>query len=457
MLNIPPHMYPPPHMSWFQVAAKLPEAKREELFRKLRDDEATFLAEDWMFRARREQMPPPGDWFLWMIVAGRGFGKNFAGSNVFIEAHRRGLAKNSGIVAATVGDLRKYCLDGPSGIMTLAPRAFMPKFIPSRAGGGILEWPDGATTNLYTSEKPRRARGANLDLIWCDELSWWQYPETMWDNLMFGLRVGSPRIIVTMTPRPIQLVKDLIAREDGNHVVVTRGSTYDNMDNLADIYLEEVIKPYEGTTLGRQELGGELLMDIDGALWNHEQIERLSSPLPDRFDQIVVAVDPSISTHGNECGIVSTGKVKKVGYVLGDHSLQGSPGTWGRKAISVYHSLKEQPASTLIVAEKNQGGEMVSTILNDIDSTVPVKLVHASVGKVARAEPVAAIYEQSRIHHCGHFPKLVDEMCLFVPGDMKESPNRVDALVWGMTYLLLKSRGMGRGGAWGRSRMRKAA
>lgn len=455
MFDIPAHMYPPPHTSWFQVAAKLPADKREALFRSLRDDEAASIADDWMFRARREQLPPPGDWFLWMIVAGRGFGKNFAGSNVFIEAHRRGLAKNSGIVAATVGDLRKYCIDGPSGIISLAPKSFQPKFIPSRAGGGLLEWPNGSTTNLYTSEKPRRARGANLDFIWCDELSWWQYPQEMWDNLMFGLRFGRPRIMVTMTPRPIPLVKELVAMEDGKSVIITRGSTYDNIDNLATIYIDKVIKPYEGTTLGRQELGGELLMDVEGALWNHEQIERLSVSSPDRFDQIIVAVDPSTSSQGDECGIVSVGRIKKHGYVLGDHSLRGSPGTWARKAITVYHTLKEQSASALIVAEKNQGGEMVSTILNDIDSAVPVRLVHASVGKVARAEPVAAIYEQNRVSHCGHFPKLEDEMCLFVPGEMKESPNRVDALVWGMTYLLIKSRGIGRAGTWGR--VKKAA
>ncbi len=450
MLNLPDSYYPPAHETWLSIASKLSEEKKETLVSVLREDEAEVALEDWMFHARREQMPPPGDWFLWIVLAGRGFGKNYAGSNAFIEAHRQGLAKSSAILAATTSDLRKYCLEGPSGILSLAPKSFQPHHVPSRT---VLEWPDGSITNLYSSEKPRRVRGGNFDLVWCDELSWWQYPDETWNNLMFACRFGQPRIMVTMTPRPISLVKELVAREDGKNVVITRGSTYDNMANLSEIYIKEVIKPYEGTTLGRQELMGEVLMDVEGALWNHAQLDelRVSSP-PELFDRAVVGVDPSASSTGDEAGIISTGKVGNKGYLLGDHTLRGSPAKWGAKAVATYHTLKNISKSCIIVAEKNQGGERVRSVLREFDDTVPIKLVHASVGKVSRAEPVSSLYEQNRILHCGSFPSLEDEMCMFVPGEIKESPNRVDAMVYAFTDLLVKG-GSGRAGAWGRRKV----
>jgi phage terminase large subunit-like protein len=268
---------------------------------------------------------------------------------------------------------------------------------------------------------------------------------------MFACRFGTPRIIVTMTPRPLPLVKELVAREDGEKVIVTRGSTYDNIKNLSSVFITEVIKPYEGTTLGRQELGGEILMDVEGALWNHEQIEQLVVlEAPPVLDRIVIGVDPSTSSTGNECGIVVGGKKDQNAIVLGDHSLKASPAGWGRKVVSVYHISKELARSCLVVAEKNQGGEMVSTVIHGIDDSIPIKLVHASVGKVPRAEPVAALYEQNRVKHFGHFPEMEDEMCLFVPGEMTESPNRVDALVWMLTFLLVKGMKKGRAGTWGR-------
>lgn len=439
-------LYPPPRLSWKKVAAKLSPEKQNELLAPFQEHEAGLLDFDFFLNARREQLAPPGDWSIWIILAGRGFGKNYSGSNWLIDKHLSGLARNSGIVAATSSDLRRYCIEGPSGILAQAPSYFRPRDVPSKSR---LEWPNGTVTHYFTSEKPNRLRGPNLDYAWCDELTYWKYVQDTWNMLSFALRLGKrPQRIITMTPRPIKLLRDLLKRE-GKDVVVTRGSTYDNIDNLAEDFVREIKDTYEGTRLGRQEIGGELLNEAEGALWNHDMIGELRQDTDPKLIRIVVGVDPSTTSGENadEAGIVVAGKDKDgIGYVLGDHSFRGSPNSWASKAIECYH----QYGANCIIAEKNQGGEMISTIIHNIDKHVPVKLVHASVGKVARAEPVAVQYERGKVKHCRVFRELEDEMCNFVPGDITESPNRVDAMVWAMTDLVVKP--MLKAGTWGRRR-----
>ena len=267
--------------------------------------------------------------------------------------------------------------------------------------------------------------------------------------LMFALRHGDTvKCVISMTPRPIPLVRELMSRKDKD-VYMTGGTTYENLHNLSPIFRDLVIKRYEGTRLGRQELEGAVLMDVEGALWDHEMIDELRVTAHPDLKRIVVALDPSVTSGANadEAGLVVVGKgLNDHAYVLADYSGKMSTKKWAQKAVAAYHTFN----ANHIVAEKNNGGELIRDVIHNEDSTIPVKLVSASVGKVARAEPVSMLYEQKRCHHVSSFPHLEDEMCMFVPGDIKakDSPNRVDALVWGVTDLIVKKKL--RAGTWGR-------
>lgn len=438
-------LYPPPHRSWKQVLAEFPAEEQEKFLEAFRDAEVSSLEGDFFLNARREQLPPEGLWSIWMIMAGRGFGKTYTGANWLIDKHEQYPNITTGIIAATSEDLRRYCLMGSSGVLSQAAAHFQPHYSPSRTQ---LEWPNGGITLLFTSERPSRLRGPNLDYAWCDELPYWKYVRATWNNLSFALRKGKkPQRVITMTPRRISIVKELLARE-GQDVVVTRGSTYDNVGNLSADFLKE-LSHYEGTTIGRQEIHGEVLDEEEGALWNHAQLDALRTFDEPKLIRTVVGLDPSTTSgeQADEAGIVVAGKDKDgIGYILGDHSLRTTPYKWAEKAVWCYHHYE----ANCIVAEKNQGGEMISTIIHNFDKSIPVKLVHASKGKVARAEPVAVEYERGKVKHCGTFPKLEDEMCVFVPGDIIESPNRVDAMVWALTDLVVKPRL--KAGTWGRKR-----
>ena len=441
---------PPPHRSWNQVLATLPEKKREEILGELSEDEVTAAFGDWFFDARREQIAPPGDWFIWLIMAGRGFGKNWSGAHWLIDQHQRQGKTNTCIVAATASDLRRYCLEGPSGILSLAPRWFYPEYKPSKTK---LVWPNGGETHLYTSEKPNRLRGANHDAAWCDEVSYWAYPTMAWDMLMLTLRYGKkPQVIATMTPRPIAVIRQLLARE-GRDVVITRGSTYDNLTNLSPSFVDEVINQYEGTRLGRQEIGGELLEDVEGALWNHELLDTLREMEHPPLVRCGIGVDPPIKSGENAdlCGIIVGGVDEhKTGHVIADYSQRGTPQEWGRRVARAFYMHD----ADFVVAEGNQGGEMVSHVIHSVDEDIPVKIVHATKGKVTRAEPISARYEQHKIRHCGTgLQSLEDEMCLFVPGNMEKSPDRVDALVWLMSEFFSQKRFSA--GSWGRKKVQE--
>jgi phage terminase large subunit-like protein len=449
---IPEELLPPPKQSWKSVLAKLPEEKQRSILAALSEEEVIALNQDWFLSARREQFPPPHmNWFIWIILAGRGFGKTWSGANWILNEHQFGGAKESAIVAATSSDLRRNCVEGPSGLIQIAPPWFRPDHKPTQ---NKIVWPNGTVTHLYTSEKPERLRGPNHDRAWCDEMSYWRYVHQVWDNLMMTMRYGSDnKCVITMTPRPIRIIKDFQERRD---VIFSRGSSYDNLSNLSGEFAE-IIKKYKGTHLERQEIYGEITGDVDGALWSRAIIDaNRVDKVPSKMNRVVIGVDPSITggQYADEAGIVAAGLVggkEPHGYVLGDYSLRGSPEKWAKKAVWAYH----HHSANLIIAERNQGGEMVGEVLKNVDASVPVKLVHASKGKVARAEPVALLDEQHQIHHVGVFPEMEDEMASFVPGDITESPNRVDARVWALSHLMVKSK---RGGTWGRRfSKRKAA
>lgn len=380
----------------------------------------------WDLRARPNQKPPAGAWQTWLILAGRGFGKTRVGAEQMREWAKHYRYVN--MIGATSDDARDIMILGESGILAVCPPAERPRYIENKAR---LDWPNGCQSLIFTAAEPERLRGKMHEKIWMDELAAWRYGQMAYDQALFGLRLGdNPQALVTTTPRPTKIIKDLIA--DPN-TVVTRGSTYDNRDNLAPSFYTKIIKKYEGTRLGRQELNAEILDDNPGALWKRTDIDGARVLKVPDLDRIVVGVDPSASSDGDEAGIVTAGKKGDDFYTLADDSLQGSPLTWAKAAIAAYHRNR----ADRIIAEKNNGGEMVSTVIAQVDASIPVELVWASRGKVTRAEPIAAICEQGRDHHVGTFAILEDELCEWVQG--MPSPNRLDAKVWAYTMLLENS------------------
>lgn len=391
------------------------------------------LLYDWPTWARPEQLTPPGDWRVWLILAGRGWGKTKTGAE---DVKAYGLAhphSRIGIVAPTFADARDTCVEGESGLLSCLPPPAVAKWVRSL---GELVLTNGTRYKAFSADEPERLRGPQHHRLWFDEMGAWKYPQETYDMAMFGLRLGmNPQVVITTTPRPIPLVKGLVARA-GRDVVLTRRSTYDNRDNLAPAFFDQIIARYENTRLGRQELLAELLEDTPGALWQRDLIERLRLAKAPELARVVVGVDPAITSgeDSDETGIVGAGLgADGHGYVLDDASLRGSPSQWATAAVAMYHRLK----ADRIVAEANQGGEMVEHTIHTVDPHVPVTLVHASRGKYTRAEPVAALYEQGRVHHVGCYPALEDEFCGWTPGDA--SPNHLDAAVWALTDLLVRA------------------
>jgi len=335
------------------------------------------------------------------------------------------------LVGPTAADVRDVMIEGESGIMAISPRWMRPQFLPSKRK---LVWPNGVQAFTYSAEEPERLRGPQHGAAWCDEAMAWKYPETM-DMLDMGLRLGKyPRKVVTSTPKQNKMLKALMKAAD---TVITRGSTFDNAANLPAAWLEGIKNKYENTRLGRQELYAEMLTDNEGALWTRailDEFRLARADSPEAFDNIAVAVDPTVSATGNgdECGIViggTTGYSSDV-YILEDASFRASPEQWARRAIGMYHKYR----ADMIIAEENNGGELVRMAIQQVDPMVPVRLVHASRGKYARAEPISMLYEQGRVHHIGFFAELEDQMCEWTR-EAKYSPDRMDALVWLCTHL----------------------
>ena len=395
------------------------------------------MARRWKYWAREEQLPPPGEWRTWLLLAGRGFGKTRTGAEYIHDRVNRHGHRRIALVAATAADARDVMVEGESGLLAVGHETERPVYEPSKRR---LTWPNGAIATTYSADEPERLRGPQHDLAWCDEIATWRYPEA-WDMLMFGLRLGNdPRVVVTTTPKPVKIIRELLADPT---TVVVRGSTYANRDNLAPAFLQQIISKYEGTRLGRQELDAEVLDDVPGALWNRARLEELRWPayrsVPELV-RIVVAIDPAVTSgeDSDETGIIVAGKdAEGHGYVLDDSSGRYTPIEWANTAIGLYRKHK----ADRIVAEVNNGGDMVEATLRMVDKNISFKAVHASRGKVMRAEPVAALYEQGRMHHVGTFPTLEDQMCAFTIDldrvALGYSPDRVDALVWAFSDLLV--------------------
>lgn len=423
--------------------------EREELLNSLTDEQKAELKWNWQFWARPNQLPPEGDWNTWLVLAGRGFGKTRMGSEWLRIIARDNPGCRIALVGETAADVRDVMILGDSGLIACDPTLTADCWSPTNRR---LKWPNGSTAWAYNATEPDQLRGPQHHFAWVDELAKFRYIQETWDQLQFGLRLGvHPQVLVTTTPQPKQLIKKLVNDAD---TFVTRGATLDNEANLAKNTIKQLYERYSGTRLGRQELEGEILGDIPGALWTHSGIDdaRITSEdLPD-FERVIVAVDPAASSEegADENGIVVVGLARDTdgyarGYVLEDASLRGSPEEWARTAVRMYRKWQADK----IVAEKNNGGEMVETVLRTVDRSLPIKLVHASRGKVVRAEPISALYEQGRVHHVGRHDKLEDQMCTFsvdlVRNASEGSPDRVDALVWGLTELFDKMVGRRRG------------
>lgn len=420
------------HAAWL---ASLPEALRHELVWSLSHRQAEAILHDWRFWARPAQAPPDGEWRVWLLLAGRGFGKTRTGAEFVRARVKAGTARRIAFVAPTAADARDVMVEGESGILAISPGRERPLYEPSKRR---LTWSGGAIATVFSADEPERLRGPQHDLAWCDELAAWRYPEA-WDMLMFGLRLGEdPRAVVTTTPRPTRLIRSLIADPK---VRVTRGRTADNRANLAPAFLDQIVRRYEGTRLGRQELDAELLDDMPGALWQRGVVEAARVGAAPELSRIVVAIDPAAASNdgADETGIVVAGRdASGHGFVLADASGRYAPAEWARTAITAYRAHH----ADRIVAEINNGGEMVEATLRTIDPDVPFAAVRAARGKSARAEPVAALYEQGRVHHVGAFPALEDQMCAFTSDFDRAaagySPDRVDALVWALTELMVE-------------------
>lgn len=366
------------------------------------------------------------------MLAGRGFGKTRAGAEEFAWQLLCHNGWRGAIIAPTEADARDTCMEGESGLLGILPRGCIDKWNRSL---GELRLFNGSRVKLFSADVPERLRGPQHHIAWADELAAWRYDAAL-DQLRFGLRIGvNPRLIVTTTPRPVPMLCDIISRE-GVHV--TRGSTFENAANLAPAALAELKQRYDGTRLGRQELYAELIDDVPGALWSHSQIDLLRVRHAPPLVRIIIAIDPAVTSgqKADSTGIIAVGLGEdQHAYILQDATLQAAPHQWARKTVALYESL----AADLVIGEVNQGGDLVETVLRTIAPHLPYRAVRANRGKLLRAEPVAALYEQGKVHHVGSFGPLEDEMTRFAPGLLEQnSPDRVDALVWAVTELMLK-------------------
>lgn len=424
----------------------LPDDEQARVVRALSDPQAREWQQRWPLWCHAGQDAPGGDWRVWLIRAGRGFGKTRTGSEWVSEVARRHRDARIALVGATFEEVRRVMIEGASGLIAVAHDGEVVDWRPTT---GELRFQSGASAYVYSAEAPEALRGPEHDFAWCDELGKWRRRgEAAWDNLAMGLRRGEQaRVLVTTTPRPTRLMRRVMALPN---TVETRGRTRDN-PHLPASFVAAMEAEYGGTRLGRQELDGELIDEVAGALWTRAMIEACRGRKPKGVMRVVVGVDPPASAEGDACGIVAVAlDAADVGHVIEDASIGGlSPEGWARAVAA----CAARHGADRVVAEKNQGGDMVKSVLRAADVAMPVRLVHASRGKAARAEPVAALYEAGRVKHAGRFPALEDELCGLSAGGGYEgpgrSPDRADALVWALTELMLgrrrvaKVRGLG--------------
>jgi len=434
--------------------ATWPKEVREDYLAKLSDEERLDFAYAWEMWGRQNQFAPKTlpngmDWNTWLVLAGRGFGKTRTGAE-WVRSLACGSTPLSGgkhshiaIIAETAKDARDVMIgDGKlstegSGLLQVHPKDFMPLYEPSKRR---LTWPNGCVASIYNGSEPDQLRGPQHSAAWCDELAKWQYAQDSWDQLQFGLRLGSnPQVLVSTTPRPIGLLKDIIKDP---FTVITRGSTLENANNLAKQFIETIKRKYEGTRLGKQEIYAEMLDDVPGAMWTREKLDELrihANQVPP-LRRIVIAIDPAMTSgeDADETGIIAAGLgYDGHGYVLQDTSGVLQPNEWATLACRMYAAL----GGDRIIGETNNGGDMIENTIRAVNSNVAYKGVHASRGKAIRAEPISALYEQGRVHHVGGFSQLEDQMCAFTQDFDRStagySPDRLDAMVWALTELML--------------------
>jgi len=424
---------------------ELPDAQVQEALSQLSPKQLENLQHDWSFWARPEQLEPNGDWDVWFINAGRGFGKTRAGVEWVREQVKQG-KKRIAAVAATNSDIERVMVKGESGFLSVCwkgdktyngKKLGYPEWSPTKRS---LTWENGAKVEFYSAEEPERLRGPQFEAAWCDELAAWNKDIDTWDMLQFCLRLGKhPKVCVTTTPKPTKLVRTLLKSD---RVHITRGSTFDNAANLAETYLTAVKNQYEGTRLGQQELYAQVLEEAEGALWTTDLIDGCQIAKADLppLNRVVVALDPAVTANkeSDMTGICVAGvDVNGHGYILGDYTFRGTPSQWANKAIELYHEFQ----ADRIVAEVNQGGLMVKQTIHGEDDTIPYKAVRASRGKYARAEPISALYERGLVHHVrdaeGSLAELETQMRTLEPLGAIGSPDRLDAMVWALTDLML--------------------
>jgi len=406
-----------------KVAASLTEAERAVLNYK------------WDIWARDKQLTPLGDWFIWLLLAGRGFGKTRTGSEWIRELIETNPTKKLRIalVGETVSDARKVMIEGEAGLLAISAPWNMPIYEPSKRE---VTWPNGSIATTYSAEEPGQLRGPSHHYAWVDEPAKFKYLKDTWDNLLFGLRLGvNPQICVTTTPRPIKFFKELMA---DSTTIITRGTTYENEANLPKKFFKKIIKRYEGTRTGRQELNGEILEDIAGALWNRAWFDRdrIKSVDKNSLDRIVVAIDPAVTSgeESDETGIIVAARKDEEYFILEDLSGRYGPTEWARVAATAY----ERWQADIVIGEANNGGDMIEAVLRNVDKSVNYKKVIATRGKTIRAEPIAMLYEKGQVHHVGSFPTLEDQMAEFTLDYNRTrdgSPDRMDADVWALTEL----------------------
>jgi phage terminase large subunit-like protein len=417
-----------------QIAELAPEL-RERIWEEMSDAERESLAYAWALFERRKQREPDLPWRTWLVMSGRGYGKTRMGAEWVRRMAMADPTACIALVGATREQARAWMIENDNGILGVCPPGERPQWEPSL---WRLKWPNGATAFVYSAAEPESLRGPQHHFAWCDEIAKWPLGMEAWSNLMFGLRRGPlPRVVATTTPRPVPLVLDLAGQKQG--VAVTCGRTVENASNLSGFFIEEVTRDYGGGRLGRQELDGELIDDVEGSLWPRDLIEkcRAGARLPE-FRRVVVGVDPPTSAEGT-CGIaVCALGADGGGYVLADATVAGvRPERWAKTVEAAAQAWN----ADRIVAEGNQGGAMVESVLRGADVALPVRIVHARQGKSARAEPVAALFEGGRAKFAGAFPALEDQLAGMTAGGDYEgpgrSPDRADAMVWAMTELML--------------------
>jgi len=448
---------PPDTTSGAAFLASVSVARQNEFLESLTPAELRALPFMFEFWALPHQIAPRGDWRSWVILGGRGAGKTRAGAEwvrAMVEGARpadTGRARRVALIADTIDQAREVMVFGDSGILACSPPDRRPEWIASRK---MLIWPNGATAQLFSAHEPEALRGPQFDGAWADELAKWKRAEEAWDMLQFGLRLGTqPQVCVTTTPRNLGLLRDLLGRES---TVVTHAPTDANRANLAQGFLEEVQRRYAGTRLGRQELDGVMLADAEGALWSAGVLSACQVAEVPKLDRIVVAVDPPVTGHkgSDDCGIIVAGLVMSGppqdwrAYVLEDATVSAaSPLDWAKAAIAAM----QRHGAERLVAEVDQGGALVESVIRQVDPLVPFRAVHATRGKVVRAEPVAALYEQGRIAHVRGLGKLEDQMGQMTAGGYlgRGSPDRVDALVWALHEVMIVP-----AASWQRPRLR---